>query len=120
MTLHSLQQDDEREEVVLIVMEWLVHRLTYSLARCKVNNPLDPGVRLEDVLNDRFVIAICFVEDRANTRNCLDPIEDFDVGVGEVIDADDLVACLDKLYRGMGADVAGTTCYENDSFHDLL
>ena len=97
-----------------------MHGLTYSLARCEVNNPLDPGVRLEDVLNDRLVVAICFVEDRANTRNCLDAIEDFDVGVGEVIDADDLVACLDKLYRGMGADVAGTTCYENDSLSDLL
>ena len=120
MALHGLQQDDEREDIILVVVQRLVDRLTYSLARCEVNDTLDPGVRLEDVLDDRLVVAICFVEDRANTRNCLDPIEDFDVGVGEVIDADDLVACLDKLYRGMGADVAGTTCYENDSFHDLL
>ena len=73
----------------------------------------------EDALDSCLVIAVSFVEDRANAGDRFDAIEDLDIGVRQVVNADDLIASLDQFDGGVRADVAGTASDENGSFDCL-
>lgn len=74
-----------------------------------MDNAVDIGVRLEDLVEASLVGDINLVEGRALLGDQLDAVQN-DLGrVVETVDDDDLVAVLEEGHGGEGADVAGAT-----------
>ena len=119
MTLHGLEEDNQRKVVILVVQKRLLHGFADGLAGSEVNYALDRRMSSEDALDSSLVIAVYFVEGGADARDGFDTIEHLDIGVRQVVDTDDLIACLDELNGRVRTDVAGTASDENSSFHCL-
>ena len=114
---HKLQQVDQRNDVVAVVKQGLLHALAHGLAGCKVDNAFNVGVLLEHSLRSGLVAKVYLLESRPDAGNLFNAIQDLNVGIGEVVDDDNLVTCLLQLYRGMGTDEAGSAGNENGLFH---
>ena len=62
------------------------------------------------------------MERRAPARDSLDPVQDRDVAVHEIVDDHERVAGLGEGDRGMAADEARAACYKDvsmSSFHSI-
>ena len=85
MALHRLKQDDEREEVITVVEQGLLHRLSDGLTCSEVDYPLDVGMLRKDSFDGLLIVAVHLVECRAYARDCLNALEHIDAGVGEIV-----------------------------------
>ena len=61
MTAHHITQDQGSGDIVVIILQWLVYRLTNCLQTCKMNDCINLLI-LEDVLKCRLVQKICLIE----------------------------------------------------------
>ena len=114
---HELKQVDERNQVVAVVEQRLLHALAHSLAGSKVDNTLDSWILLEHGLCCSLVTQVHLLESRANACDFLNTVEYLDLRVREVIYDYYVVASLLQLYCGMATDEACTACYQNCLFH---
>lgn len=122
VVLHGLEQRHGAGNVDPVVLEGDLARLADGLERGKVDNAVDIGVRLEDLVEASLVGDINLVEGRALLGDALDTVQN-DLGrVVETVDDDDLVAVLEQGHSSERADVAGATADENgaDSHCDGL
>lgn len=74
-----------------------------------MDDAVNGGVLLEDLVESSLIRDICLVELGPLAADELDTIEGDLGGVVEVIDNHHLVAILEEGKRGEGADVAGAT-----------
>ena len=95
-------------QVVLVVLDGLVHRLAHRLVRGEVNGTAD-GLLVEDAVEKRPVLHVALVEGtNLLARDALDALEGDLAGVGQVVDHDDVIASVEQLNAGVAADEAGT------------
>ena len=94
-------------QVVLVVLDGLVHRLAHCLEGSEVDGTGD-GLLVEDAVEKRAILHIALVEG-ANllARDALDALERDLAGVGQVVDHHDVVAGVEQLNAGVAADEAG-------------
>ena len=59
-----------------------------------MDDALNVGILLEHILECLQVAAVHLLEGGANACNLLDAVHDTSVGVGKVVDDDDLVTCF--------------------------
>ena len=114
---HELKQVDERNQVVAVVEQRLLHALAHSLAGSEVDDTLDSRILLEHGLRCSLVTQVYLLESRANACDFLNTVEYLDLRVREVIYDYYVVASLLQLYCGMATDEACTACYQNCLFH---
>lgn len=93
--------------VLVGVSQW------YSPETCleggKVDDRVNSGVLLEDLVEGLLVGNVELVEVGAAAADELDAVEGNLGGVVEVVDDDDVVAVLEQGQRGEGTNVAGST-----------
>ena len=79
------------------------------LERGKVNDIVNVGVLLKDLVEGSLVGHVALVKRGALAADELDAVDDFGRRVVEIVDNDDLVVCLEEGKGREGANVAGTT-----------
>ena len=94
-------------QVVLVVLDGLVHRLAHRLVRGEVDGTAD-GLLVENAVEKCPVFHVALVES-ANllARDALDALEGNLAGVGQVVDHDDVIPGVEQLNAGVAADETG-------------
>ena len=105
-----LEKGEGAPDVVVVIEEGLLDRLTHRLQRGEVNAGVES--RLEDLLHGIQVADIGFHELGLMTGDPPDPGDYRTLRVHEVVDDHRLVARLDQRDHGVTADEPGSACYE--------
>jgi hypothetical protein len=116
--LHESEERDERERIVAIVEQRTLHGLTHRLGSREMDHAYDIGMGTEDGVHRYIVAAIGIDKVGTAAYDGLDAIQDLDIGVGEVIDDDNIVALLHEFYDGMRTDIPYSAGDEN-SIHSF-
>ena len=111
MCLHLLKEGNQRHEVIAIVHEWLLHRLTYRLAGSKVNHSLNICITIHHIGESRSIIAVHLREVGLFAHNSCNTVQHIFVGIAQVIDNDYIVALLHEFDHRMRTDISGAACY---------
>ena len=73
---------------------------------------MDDGLNrllLKDAVQSRLVQQVCLIENRADSGDLFDAVENLRLRVGKVIDDDDLTACLNQFDDGVTANKSGAS-----------
>ena len=92
--VHQRQEVNEREDVIAIVFQRLLHRFAYSLACRKMYNSHDIRMLYKDTIHLHIVAAIDIEELRTTTYNLLYTVQDINIGVTEIVHNEHLIALL--------------------------
>ena len=84
-----------------------MHRLAHSLKAGKVDHCVD-AVGGEDLLQRGTVRHVDAVERGALAGDRLDPVDDGNIAVGQIVRDDDLISGVEQLHRRVGADESGS------------
>ena len=110
---HGAGHRQRAAQVVLVVLDGLVHRLAHRLVGGEVDDAVDV-VLLEDAVEQGGVADVPPIEGAdLPARDALDAAQGLLAGVGEVVDHHDLVARLEQLDAGVAADEAGTAGHQD-------
>ena len=90
----------------MVVAEGLLDAFAYGLQAREVDDGVDL-VLGEDFLQALPVQKVGFVEFEVLAGDLPDVVQGFGLGVDEVVHDDDVLACIEKLHAGVGADVPG-------------
>ncbi len=100
---HRFAQGQRAGDVVLVVLEWLGHRLTHRLEGRKVNDRFD-RVPAEDIVQCRTVQQIDTVKSERSSPQFLGAPNGLRLAVAVVVHHHHVVAGLQELHRGVTAD----------------
>ncbi len=109
--LHGLQYDHGGQKIVSVVGQRLCYRLSHRFVTCKMNH----GIYVFLFENPMYCIRIAeirFIKRYFFPGNLFHPVNRFFFTVVQVICDNHLIACSQKLYTGMTADIAGTPRYQ--------
>lgn len=107
--LHRAHQTDRTTDIDTVVLERDLARLANGLESSEVDNGVDSGVLLEDVVESGLVGDVELVEIGTAAADELDAVEGDLRGIVEGVDNYDVVAVLEEGEGGKGANVAGAT-----------
>ena len=105
---HQLADVHKRGEVVLVVHQWSLHRLTHGLVSGKV----DDGTKLvflEDILQSCDVAGVHLFKGNIHTRNLTDTLYSGQLGVRKVVDDDNAVPRQRQFHGYVRAYISGST-----------
>lgn len=118
--LHEIEQVEQSVEIVAIVEYGFLNRFAYSLACGKVDDAFDAGIVGKQFLHGSEVGAVGLYKSRTLAGDFLYAVEHFNIGVGEIVDNDNVISCILKLDCCMRADVTGAAGDQYSFFaHDL-
>jgi hypothetical protein len=109
---HRLEQRDRAADVVLVVLERLVHRLAHGLEPGKVDDAVDGRAR-KRACKGLPVADIPLDELRTRTRDLLDAVDDDGRRVAEVVEDHGLMPCLLQRNDRMASDETRATRDQN-------
>ena len=108
MVAKGARKLERAAQVVLVVLDGLVHRLAHRLVRGEVDGAAD-RLLVEDAVEKRPVLHIALIEGTdLFARDALDALKGDLAGIGQVVDHDDVIASVEQLDAGVAADEAGT------------
>ena len=100
MVSHNIAEDKGSCDIVVVVFDRLSYRLAYCLETCKVDNRVDV-IFLKHLFHSSSVKKVCLVEFEILACKLLDYLHSSFLGVGEIIEDNDVLACIKKLNAGM-------------------
>ena len=107
--LHHFYKGQRCVQVIAIVLQGLLDTLAHSLKAGKVDHGVNIII-MEDFPELFFVCAVHPVEGDTLSGDLLNAVNDFNLGVGQVIHNDNLMSCIQQFHSGMAADISGTAC----------
>ena len=116
MILRSIQNAEERHQIVLIVLDRFRHGLAHCLEGGEMNDCID-SVFLEYHVDRLLVTAVDLLEREVLLPgNFLHAVEACEVTVRKIVSDDHVIAGLDKFHGNMASDIARTTGNQNTFF----
>ena len=112
----QLQQIDEREDIVVIVLQRFLDRFTHRLRGCEVDHGIE-AVLAEHLLEGLAVAAIDLLEGYLHARNTAHTLDCQLIRVRQIIHQHHVVTRLDEFDSRMRADISGTARNQNATFH---
>ena len=111
------QRDDvhERREVVAVVLQRFLDRFTDGLRGGEMDHRIE-FVLFEDLAETLQIAAVDLHEGDIHAGDLADPLDGAHVAVRKVVDDDDVVAGIDKLYGGVRTDVTGSAAHQDTRF----
>ena len=106
MGLHGRQQGQRAVQIVAVVVQRQAHRFAHGLQPGKVDDAVD-GVFLEDPLQGGGIGGVRLIALDGLSGDLGDALGHDGAAVGVVVGDDHVVACIQQLHGGVGADVAG-------------
>ena len=101
MELHDLQKGNEAAQVIAIIEERLLYRLSYCFRCCKMNDAYDIRILLEYVIHIHKIAAVHIGKVRSLAYDFLYSLQHINRGVAEIIHDCHLIACLHQFNRGV-------------------
>jgi len=118
VTRHRTGQNERRVEVVLVVLQRLLHALADRLVPGEVDDRVDP-LTSKEALGLVGVTKVERVDLQMLAGDRLEPADHRRLGVGEAVDDQDIVTRGNELDDGVRADVAGPTGDEDSHAHTV-
>ena len=112
MLSHDEAEVKSTGNIVMVILQGLVHRLTYGLETGKVDDTVDFFL-FENLFQGSPVQKVDLVEGDFLTRDLLHTVECFPAGIIEVVHNNHFITGVQKLNTGMGTDVACTACNQD-------
>src|SRR5574344_82540 len=108
---HQVKQIDETDNIIAVILQWLLNTFAYCLAGSKMNDTLYIRIFGEYCIECLIVAAVNLFECWAYACNLFDAIQYIGVRVGKVINDNHFVTSLLEFYGGVTSDKACTTSY---------
>ena len=112
MVAHDVEQHERVLDVVVVVLDGLVDRFVDGLEAGEVDHAIDM-VGVEDLVHGLAVQDVCLIEGEVLgglvAHDGLDAVDGDSARVGKIVNDDNLVAALEELDDGVGADESGAT-----------
>ncbi|EJX02305.1 hypothetical protein EVA_09588 [gut metagenome] len=120
MLLHALAEHQGAGDIIVVVFQWFMHRFAYRFESGKVDDSINL-LFFKDTVDSRLIQQVCLIKNRASAGDFFDAVEDLRLGVGEVIDDNNLFAGVDQLNDGVAADKSGSSGDENShNIHSFI
>ena len=91
---HKVEQVEHRYQIITIIEQRFLYRFSYRFTGCKIDNAFNAAVFFEELAHGLFVLHIDLLKSRACTRDAFDTIDDFGIGVGQIVEYDDFIPCI--------------------------
>ena len=115
MGFHAFEQNERASNVVLVVLERYFYALANGFETCKVDDRVDGGVLVKYLVESLFVGDVDLVEmgHYLFAGDLLDAKKALLAAVAEVVDDNNVVACVEKLDDGVAPNEA---CSSSDKY----
>ena len=110
---HGVEQHQGAGEVVGVVFQGLGNALTHGLETGEVDDRINVGVLVEDLLHGGCIAQVCLHKGNGGASDLLHAMNGLGAGVDEIVHDDNVVAGLNELHTSMAADIPGAAADEN-------
>ena len=111
MRTHYLQQRDQTADVVTIVEQRFLHRLTYRLAGCKMDHTYRVRIGRKHAIQIDEVTTVDIGELRTTAHNLLYAVQHVHRRVAQVVYYRHIVSLLHQFNSRMRTYIAGSSGY---------
>ena len=110
---HHIQNIQCTVQIVGIILDRLFTAFAHRFICGKLNDSINIGTFLKNPLNLAAFCHIRLIEPEVLTGDFPDPLQGGGTGVIIVVCYHNVIACVQKLYAGMAADISGTAGNQN-------